>query len=151
MTDLLQSQRMPRGLRNNNPLNLRKSSNKWLGKIYNGTDPAFEQFTSLEMGIRAGMINARTIAHRQKPNNTLEALIHTWAPSSDNNDTAAYVRAVSFKAGLHPDYIVDYRDSQKFCALIRAMIYVECDVLLEQSIINTAYDLAFSTTEKSPI
>lgn len=141
---------MPRGLRNNNPLNLRKSSNRWLGKIYNGSDPAFEQFTSLEMGIRAGMINARTIAHRQCPNNTLKDLIHTWAPGSDKNNTEAYIRNVSFKAGLHPDYLVNYKDSKRFCALIRAMIYVECGVMLEQSIINTAYVLAFSTTEKSP-
>lgn len=150
MTNLLQDKKMPRGLRNNNPLNLRKSSNKWLGKIYNGSDPAFEQFTSLEMGIRAGMINARTIAHRQKPNNTIEALIRTWAPSSDNNDTAAYIRSVCAYAELKPDYKVDYTKRLDFCTIITAMIYVECGVHIKPNIVNTAYVLAFSTTEKSP-
>lgn len=44
----------PRGIRNNNPLNIRKGNN-WKGERPNQTDPAFEEFESMEMGIRAAI------------------------------------------------------------------------------------------------
>ena len=59
MSTYLNDKTRSRGLRNNNPLNLRKTSAKWLGKIPS-TDKDFEQFTSLEMGLRAGAINIKT-------------------------------------------------------------------------------------------
>lgn len=40
----------PRGIRNNNPMNLRISSNAWRGKIP-GTDKSFETFIDPEHGI----------------------------------------------------------------------------------------------------
>ena len=44
---------IPRGIRNNNPLNIR-IGNQWLGERANPNDPAFEQFVAMEYGIRAG-------------------------------------------------------------------------------------------------
>ena len=74
-----------RGLRNNNPGNLEKRTTPWQGKIPHtqNTDGRFEQFETIEYGLRALMINARTLIQRGK--NTLEKLIYTWAPPSENN------------------------------------------------------------------
>ena len=44
---------IPRGLRNNNPLNIRHSASRWQGARVEQTDKAFVQFTSLAMGYRA--------------------------------------------------------------------------------------------------
>ena len=44
----------PRGIRNNNPLNIRKGNN-WQGEISPQSDKEFEQFESMTMGVRAGM------------------------------------------------------------------------------------------------
>ena len=43
----------PRGIRNNNPGNIRKSNVKWQGLAAEQTDGAFYQFTRPEYGIRA--------------------------------------------------------------------------------------------------
>ena len=35
---------MTRGIRNNNPMNIRRSTSLWVGEVRNGTDREFEQF-----------------------------------------------------------------------------------------------------------
>ena len=45
------SNQLPRGLRNNNPLNIRKSAQPWQGQ--RGNDGKFCIFESMEMGYRA--------------------------------------------------------------------------------------------------
>lgn len=83
-----------RGIRNNNAGNIRRSSAQWQGKIpfSQSTDPAFEQFISMEYGLRALMKNAITWINRGA--NTPEKLIHKWAPPHENN-TANYVKSVA--------------------------------------------------------
>ena len=44
---------MPRGLRNNNPLNIRRSADRWEGARVEQTDPAFVQFENMSYGYRA--------------------------------------------------------------------------------------------------
>mgnify|MGYP007032335315 CR=1 FL=1 len=38
---------LPRGIRNNNPLNIR-IGNVWLGEVQSPDDPEFEQFVSMK-------------------------------------------------------------------------------------------------------
>ena len=45
--------KLPRGLRNNNPLNNLHSASHWQGARVEQTDKAFVQFTSMTMGYRA--------------------------------------------------------------------------------------------------
>lgn len=115
----------PRGIRNNNPLNIRKSSIAWLGKIYNGTDKDFEQFTSLEYGIRAGMVNIITYIKRYRRQNICE-IIAKWAPSSDGNNVEAYIDAVCKKATITRAQIIKYNDKNTICRIVWAMAFVEC-------------------------
>ena len=44
---------MTRGIRNNNPLNIRHSSDRWEGAREEQTDSAFVQFQTMAYGYRA--------------------------------------------------------------------------------------------------
>lgn len=115
----------PRGLRNNNPLNIRKSNTPWQGKKINGTDKDFEQFVSLEYGIRAAMVNIRTYLKRDRLQNICQ-IIAKWAPSSDGNNVEAYINAVCRKATITRAQIIKYNDKNTICRIVWAMAYVEC-------------------------
>ena len=44
---------MSRGIRNNNPLNIRRGASRWVGRREIVTDKEFEEFTSMPFGYRA--------------------------------------------------------------------------------------------------
>jgi hypothetical protein len=89
-----------RGLRNNNPFNMVKTSIKWQGKV-NGTDPRFETFATVEEGIRAGIIDI-VGDMAKKGQNTLTKLFEAFAPRFEN-DTTAYINYVSQVSGIAPN------------------------------------------------
>ena len=91
------NKKLPRGIRNNNPGNLRKSSVKWAGKVDNPSDTSFESFDSMSNGIRASLRNAFT--HWNRGKDTIKELISIWAPPTENN-TSAYVATVAKSAGI---------------------------------------------------
>jgi len=91
---------LPRGLRNNNPLNLVKTSIPWQGKLP-GNDPRFEQFRTLGYGIRAGLLDLYN-DYYQDGQQTLIDLISEFAPPNEN-DTAAYIQYVANNTGLMPN------------------------------------------------
>lgn len=115
----------PRGIRNNNPLNIRVSSTKWVGKCLGNTDGAFEQFQTLEYGLRAAIINIRTYIKRDHVD-MIRTIISKWAPESDGNNVSAYVSVVCKKANLEPSTRVRLNDKNIICRLVWAMAYVEC-------------------------
>ncbi len=111
---------LPRGLRNNNPGNLRKSSATWIGKVSNPLESAFESFSSMDYGIRAAIKNAFTQWNKGK--DTIRTLVSIWAPPIENN-TAAYVAAVAKAAGISPD--VEFRfGSNEVTAKVLYAIFV---------------------------
>ena len=81
---------LPRGIRNNNPLNIRRSKDQWQGMRREQTDPAFCQFENLAYGWRAAF------------KLTIRAIVGKWAPPNENN-TRAYVENVSRLTGIGPD------------------------------------------------
>lgn len=92
----------PRGLRNNNPLNIRRTTTKWLGLAPTQTDPEFCQFQTLDYGWRAAF---RLLTHSYFEKyglDTIRKIISRWAPPSENN-TAAYITSVSRITGIPPD------------------------------------------------
>ena len=117
------NQIVPRGIRNRNPLNIR-IGNVWLGEVDHPTDPEFEQFCTFEYGIRAGFIILRRYIRRYG-HNTIRSIISHWAPSSEN-DTEAYITAVSRAVQMEPDAVIDYGDKATMVALVDAMILHEC-------------------------
>lgn len=91
-----------RGLRNNNPGNIRIGSSQWRGKIaaqYN-TDGAFEQFDTPENGIRA--LDKLLTNYRAAGHDTIELMVSRYAPGTEN-DTEAYINAVAKNTGVARD------------------------------------------------
>lgn len=95
--------KIPRGIRNKNPFNIRISHSDWQGKVpvSKNTDGAFEQFVSMEYGIRAGMKLLRNYIQVHGID-TIREIISRFAPSNEN-DTGAYIRAVAMRTGFDKD------------------------------------------------
>jgi len=102
------SKAYPRGIRNNNPGNLRITAIKWQGKVPNeeNTDKSFEQFYRFEYGLRAMLKDI--INDHKKGKNTVNKLISEYAPASENN-TQAYISNVakSLNIGINDIFILN--------------------------------------------
>lgn len=123
----------PRGLRNNNPGNIRVGNSAWNGKIplINNTDyhgsvtnvvKAFEQFTELRYGLRALMKIIYNYYHRHGLT-TVTDIITRYAPHFENN-TMSYINIVSNMVGLAP-YELFELTKEKLILIAKAIVYVE--------------------------
>lgn len=131
---------IPRGIRNNNPLNIRKGNN-WQGERTPQTDKSFEEFTSMEMGLRAGIIILRNYMTKRPPLQTISQIISRWAPTNENN-TTAYIKEVSRRSLIDADAIVKFSEKNKMCRIVQAMCWVECGQEVSFGRIENAYELA---------
>ena len=113
----------PRGIRNNNWLNIRiNNNNDWLGKVRNNTDGEFEQFETPEHGIRAAVILLRNYA--KEGNNTLGKIIGKWAPQNENH-TKQYTKTISEWTGIDPEKELDLHDTNVLESILYAMAKYE--------------------------
>lgn len=121
----LGQQGLPKGMRNNNPGNIRVSGNPWQGKIplAQNTDGAFEQFTTYAYGIRAMIKNL--LSYYNNGLNTLQSIIYKWAPPGDNNDSSAYVNFVALRTGFSPTQSLNLKDPNTMKKLVIAMTEME--------------------------
>lgn len=105
-----------RGIRNNNPLNIRRSADNWQGQIngnvngngnysYQPLDKEFCQFSSMAYGWRAAFRILTNTYYKKYGLKTIRALITRWAPPKENN-TEAYIRHVTDYAGIGPDKVL---------------------------------------------
>lgn len=129
----------PRGIRNNNPLNIR-IGNTWLGEVSDPTDSEFEQFCTIKYGLRAGFVILRRYIRRYG-RNTIAKIIHAWAPTCEN-DTQAYIDAVSKRTGIPQDAILSYDDEKQMVALVEAMAFIENHITVDTKIIFQSYQMA---------
>ena len=83
----------PRGIRNNNPGNIRTGESQWEGMADRQRDPSFVQFMSIEHGIQA-MVELFDTYQSKYALATVEEMISRWAPGHENptDDYIAYVR-----------------------------------------------------------
>ena len=110
---------MKRGYRNNNPLNIRRGANAWLGLSPTQTDGEFCQFQSMPWGFRAAFRLLRT--YRVKYGcNTIKSIVSRFAPPCENN-TEAYIKFVSSKVGVAPDYLIAGNDKDIMIRIVKAM------------------------------
>lgn len=106
---------LPIGLRNNNPGNIRPGD-AWQGMT--GENGGFIVFQDIDWGLRA---LATDITNKvQEGYNTITALISRYAPPSEN-DTAAYIAAVSADTGLPADQVISL-DAGTLHDLVRAIM-----------------------------
>lgn len=113
----------PRGYRNNNPLNIRKGTSNWAGRVLPGADKSFEQFENMGYGFRAGLKTLRT--YISKGYNTIEKMISRWAPESDGNNTASYIEHVAKRAGIAKDRVIGRNDREALVSIAYAMAISE--------------------------
>ncbi|MCM1070009.1 MAG: structural protein P5 [Prevotella sp.] len=114
---------LPRGYRNNNPLNIRISSNNWQGKLCNNTDGAFEQFVSMAYGYRAAMVLISNYITKYNCT-TIAQIISRWAPTNENN-TAGYISRVCSQTGYTRGTVISPTNEAQMCNLVYAMSLVE--------------------------
>ena len=125
-------------MRNNNPLNIR-IGNQWIGERSVNTDGEFEQFVSLEYGLRAGLkLISRYINHYRLY--TIEKIIRRWAPYTENA-TLGYIGVVVYLTRIKKDEPLFFENEMQMIKLVYAMSYVENGVCLDAKVIQKAYQM----------
>ena len=140
---------LPRGLRNRNPLNIRKSDQLWRGQT--GNDGKFCIFLNNAYGYRAAFrtLNTYNMKHHIY---SVREIIYRWAPPHDRNNTPAYIERVCKEAGLKEtdlivvdSWIEEKRNDAMW--LVWAMAKVENgDAFIsfeDMKEVKEGYDLAF--------
>ena len=137
------SKKEPRGIRNNNPLNIRKG-NTWYGERHPQLDRDFEEFQTIELGIRAAFKLMRNyitgFCGKSTKFNTVRLLIRRWAPPTENA-TQRYIDFVCDKVGIDQNKVIWFNDRALMIGICRAMAFVECGQWIDVAKFETAYDL----------
>jgi hypothetical protein len=102
---------LPIGLRQNNPGNLRSWGN---APVANG----FAQFGTSAEGLSA--MAGNLLAYGKRGLNTVEKIISTWAPKSENN-TASYISSVTKRLGVNAGDVLDLKNPDVLAALMGAI------------------------------
>ncbi|MFN3238201.1 MAG: hypothetical protein ACE37D_14235 [Pseudomonadales bacterium] len=121
---------VPRGIRNNNPGNIRISENNWEGlateeqklEVHKG-ESQFEVFRTPAFGISAmgKLFNTYASTHGLT---TIREVISRWAPESDGNNTESYITYVAKELGLSTEDSFP-RDRGTLATAVAAMIEME--------------------------
>lgn len=119
------NKKVVRCIRNNNPLNIRRSTEKWIGLCEKQTDKDFCQFKTMEYGWRAAF-RLLTTYYEKYECNTIKKLITRWAPPCEN-PTAAYIQYVETSTDIRRDFHLWHPkdDTTKWMAIAIAMFEYE--------------------------
>lgn len=115
---------LPRGLRNNNPGNIRINGDLFQGEVRPSKDKSFKQFETMAYGYRAMFVILRNYIRNYKLD-TIRKMISRWAPPKDNNHTEAYIKAVSDYAGIPADDPINVNDREQMIRIVAGMSKVE--------------------------
>lgn len=97
---------LPRGIRNNNPGNIRRDKTLWQGEASSQTDADFLVFSEALYGLRAIAV---ILLHYQLLHlATVCQMVSRWAPPGEN-DTLAYITAVANEIGVDAHEPLDLR------------------------------------------
>ncbi len=140
---------LPRGLRNRNPLNIRKGDQLWKGQT--GNDGTFCIFLENKWGYRAAFRILNTYNTKYHIYSVRE-IISRWAPEKDGNNTRGYIQCVCEIACLkETDIIVadsqDVVQQENVKFLVQAMACVEngcSENQIDMREIDEGYNLAFA-------
>jgi len=114
----------PRGIRNNNPGNIRLSSALWQGQqLPPQADPDFVEFTTPLYGVRALMKTLLTYYLKYNLDTVL-SLINRYAPPHENA-TDAYIYDVATALNVRRTDKIDVSSKQTLMALTQAIILHE--------------------------
>ena len=117
----------PRGIRNNNPGNIRLSDDKWQGLDIPADDGAFFRFRTPAYGIRA--LARILITYQDKHGiNTVRDMIGRYAPPAEN-ETESYVLHAADHVSVSPDAAIDVHLYRHMRPLVEAIIAHENGVM----------------------
>ena len=98
----------------------------------------------MKYGWRAALMNIRSYISgangKRQPADTIEKIINRWAPPSENN-TEAYIKAVSEAVSIDRRTRVKWRDRALVCAIVKAMAKQECGKVFPIEDIYAVYDI----------
>ena len=131
--------RLPRGLRNCNPGNIRITQDKWKGLKEQQEDPAFFQFTEMKWGYRALM---RTLQNYRRRHGcqTIADFIRRWAPEVENN-TSGYISRVCKEMQVPSSFVPNVDDKDTMCAFAAAISQVENGVPAVMEDVEAGWEL----------
>ena len=129
-----------RGIRNDNPLNIRHGKSQWVGMRKVQTDKAFVQFTERQYGYRAAFVLLRNYIGRGV--NTIGKIIARWAPPGDGNNTQAYIEYVSSTSGIDASHVLRFEDKAKLVEIVRSMAHMESGIVEDYDVLSSAYDIS---------
>lgn len=118
----MRNNKLPRGLRNNNPGNIRRNSDAFQGEK-TSSDREFKQFKSMAYGYRA-IFKILSNYYRNYKLDTIRKMIGRWAPENENN-TDAYIKAVSDYSGIPADDAIDITNREQIIRIVAGMSKVE--------------------------
>lgn len=112
---------IPRGIRNNNPGNIRhNSNNRWVGLSPCQNDKDFCVFIAPRYGIRALAIILRNYQSRYGLK-TVKDIINRYAPTIENN-TNSYIKSVCQFLGITDTTAIDVGEEYVMLCLLKAII-----------------------------
>lgn len=119
----MMKKRETRGYRNNNPCNIRISTDKFEGEIQPSADKEFKQFETMAYGYRAAFRILKTYINNYKCD-TIRKIISRFAPANENH-TENYIRVVSERSGIPADDRVYADNREMMVRIVAAMSFVE--------------------------
>ena len=130
----------PRGIRNNNPLNLGFVPGQ-VGLVSDApSDGRFGRYRTMEEGVAQAERQLQRYQTRDHLD-TVRKMISKWAPPNEN-DTDSYVQAVSRAMGVDPDAPVSLNNQATAAAMISAMARRETGRSLDPAVVNRGVGLA---------
>ena len=130
---------MSRGLRNNNPGNIRRSKVRYKGEVRPSRDPDFKEFSTMAYGYRAVFVLLDTYRSRYGLT-TIRQMLNRYAPPTENF-TEGYVRFVADYAGVMPDEVVDTRSEKDMIPIVAAMSKIENGVAANIEDVERGWEL----------
>ncbi len=135
----MKSSKTPRGLRNLNPGNIRRSKTRYKGEKSDSTDAAFKQFESLEWGYRAIFMLLHTYRVRGY-GDTIAKMIARYAPPSENN-TEAYISRLCQATDIPRDMPLDTLNPEQMIPIVCAISAVENGVDADVDVVTKGWEL----------
>ena len=126
----MSKKRLPRGIRNNNPGNIKFDGMAWQGLDQPRHDGTFCRFKSPAFGLRAMIRILITYQDKRRAVDgsaidTVREIIERWAPPSDNNPTESYINKICKDLEVDEDEIIDIHDYQVARPLLQGIVEFE--------------------------
>lgn len=138
----MEEKQEPRGIRNNNPLNIRYvEKNNWQGRVRHKRDPQFEEFKYMYWGYRAAFLilyKYMTFYNLRTP----FQICARWAPILDNNNPSEYAKFVCKRMGCGLNDELNFRNPLQMIRLAAAMTEMENGKEVNWTTIRTGYVFA---------